>query len=119
WMGMLTRQGQAADLQKLDGEKEMLTTLSVSNLRELQWTSHPTNLSYNDTNWSFSLNPAEWYHVAIVNDGQHTKLYINGVEVFRNTAEEMIGIAAVEDKGWNIGAAESENELGTLFSGKI
>lgn len=119
WMGMLTRQGQAADLQKIDGEKEMLSTLSVSNLRELQWTSHPTNLNYNDTNWSFSLIPAEWYHLAIVNDGKYTKLYINGVEVFRNTEEEMIGIAAVEDKGWNIGAAEWENELSTLFSGKI
>ena len=120
WMGILTRQGQAADLNKTEGEKEILSTLSVSNLRELQWTSHPTNLNYNATNWSFSLDSKEdWYHVAVVNDGSHTKLYVNGVTDFRNTDEQMIGIDAVEGKGWNIGASEWANELDALFAGKI
>lgn len=120
WMGILTRQGQAADLNKTEGEKEILSTLSVSNLKELQWTSHPTNLNHNETNWSFSLDSKEdWYHVAVVNYGSHTKLYVNGVTDFRNTEAEMIGIDAVEGKGWNIGASEWANELDTLFAGKI
>ncbi|WP_231514875.1 LamG-like jellyroll fold domain-containing protein [Oceanobacillus salinisoli] len=120
WMGILTRQGQAADINKTEGEKEILSTLSVSNLKELQWTSHPTNLNYNQTNWSFSLDSKEdWYHVAIVNDGTHSKLYVNGVTDFRNTDEVMIGIDAVEGKGWNIGASEWANELDALFAGKI
>ncbi|WP_234402359.1 LamG-like jellyroll fold domain-containing protein [Oceanobacillus damuensis] len=120
WMGILTRQGQAADLNKTEGEKEILSTLSVSNLKELQWTSHPTNLNYNQTNWSFSLDSKEdWYHVAIVNDGNHTKLYVNGVTDFRNTEEVMNGIDAIQEKGWNIGASEWENEIDALFAGKI
>ncbi|MGJ9459974.1 LamG-like jellyroll fold domain-containing protein [Oceanobacillus sp. CF4.6] len=120
WMGILTRQGQGADLNKTEGEKEVLSTLSVSNLKELQWTSHPTNLTYNQTNWSFALDSKEdWYHVAIVNDGSQSKLFVNGVMDFRNTEEVMIGMDAVEGKGWNVGASEWANELDTLFAGKI
>lgn len=120
WMGILTRQGSGADINKLEGEKEKLTSLSVSNLKELQWSSHPTNLDYNASNWSFALDSTEdWYHIAVVNDGTNTKLYVNGVTDFRNTDEKMVGIDAVEGKGWNVGASEWENELDALFAGKM
>lgn len=119
WMGLLTRQGQAADLNKVEGEKEVLSTLSISSLQEMQWSSHPTNLNFNETNWSFSLDTGDWYHVAVVNDGKHTELYVNGVKDFRNPTVEMIGIDGIEGKGWNVGAAESANEMGTLFAGKL
>lgn len=119
WMGLLTRQGQAADLNKVEGEKEVLSTLSISSLQEMQWSSHPTNLNFNETNWSFSLDTGDWYHVAVVNDGKHTELYVNGVKDFRNPTEEMIGIDGVDGKGWNVGAAEWANEMGTLFAGEL
>ncbi|WP_299742886.1 LamG-like jellyroll fold domain-containing protein [uncultured Rossellomorea sp.] len=120
WMGILTRKGQAADINKTGGEKEILSTLSVSSLREIQWTSHPTNLDHNETNWSFSLDSKDdWYHIAVVNNGKNSTLYINGVTDFRNTDSEMIGIDLVEGKGWNIGASEWANELDTLFAGNI
>ncbi|GHI01580.1 LamG-like jellyroll fold domain-containing protein [Neobacillus kokaensis] len=117
WMGILTRQGQGADLNKMDGEKEILTTLSVSNDKEIQWTSHPSNLSYNVTNWSRSLKN-EWYHLAVVNDGQTTTLTVNGVSDYGKSIE-VKGIAAVDGEGWNIGASEWGNELDTLFAGNI
>ncbi|MFZ7946236.1 LamG-like jellyroll fold domain-containing protein [Neobacillus sp. 19] len=118
WMGILTRQGQAADINKLDGEKEILSTLSVSNDKEIQWTSHPTNLNYNETNWSRSLNTDEWYHLAVVNDGETSTLTVNGVSDYGKSIK-VKGIATVEGKGWNIGASEWGNELDALFAGNI
>ncbi|MFJ7724641.1 LamG-like jellyroll fold domain-containing protein [Neobacillus sp. NPDC097160] len=118
WMGILTRQGQAADINKMDGEKEILTTLSISNDKEIQWTSHPTNLNYNETNWSRSLNTDEWYHLAIVNDGQSTNLTVNGVSDYGKSIM-VKGIDSIEGKGWNIGASEWGNELDALFAGEI
>jgi hypothetical protein len=118
WMGILTRQGQAADLNKTEGEKEILTTLSVSSDQEIQWTSHPSNLDYNVSNWSRSLNTDEWYHLAVVNDGQTTTLTVNGVSDY-GKSEQVAGIAALEGKGWNIGASEWGNELDALFAGNI
>ncbi|USK29385.1 metallophosphoesterase [Bacillus sp. CMF21] len=118
WMGILTRQGQAADLNKMEGEKEILTTLSVSSDKEIQWTSHPSNLDYNVSNWSRSLNTDEWYHLAVVNDGQTTTLTVNGVSDY-GKSEQVAGIAALEGKGWNIGASEWGNELDALFAGNI
>ncbi|MBZ5748787.1 LamG-like jellyroll fold domain-containing protein [Metabacillus rhizolycopersici] len=120
WMGILTRQGQASAINKLAGEKEILSTLSISNLREVQWTSHPTNLNVNETNWSFSLeSKEEWYYISVVNDGNQTKLYVNGITDFRNTEAQVVGIDAVEGFGWNVGASMWSNEIDTLFSGKI
>ena len=118
WMGILTRQGQAADLNKVDGEKEILSTLSVSSDQEIQWTSHPSNLNYNVTNWSRSLQTDEWYHLAVVNDGETTTLTVNGVSDY-GESEEVIGIATVEGKGWNIGASEWGNGLDALFAGNL
>ena len=118
WMGILTRQGQAADLNKVDGEKEILSTLSVSSDKEIQWTSHPSNLNYNVTNWSRSLHTDDWYHLAVVNDGETTNLTVNGINDY-GESEEVIGIAAIEGKGWNIGASEWGNGLDALFAGNL
>lgn len=118
WMGILTRQGQAADLNKVEGEKEILTTLSMSSDKEIQWTSHPSNLNYNVTNWSRSLHTDEWYHLAVVNDGQMTTLTVNGVSDYGKT-EGVKGIATVEGKGWNIGASEWGNAIDALFAGNF
>ncbi|MFB7642445.1 LamG-like jellyroll fold domain-containing protein [Peribacillus butanolivorans] len=118
WMGILTRQGQAADLNKVEGEKEILTTLSISSDKEIQWTSQPSNLNYNVGNWSRSLNADEWYHLAVVNDGKTTTLTVNGISDY-GKSEKVVGIAAVEGKGWNIGASEWGNELDALFAGNI
>ncbi|WP_428909746.1 LamG-like jellyroll fold domain-containing protein [Niallia sp. Krafla_26] len=118
WMGIFTRQGQAADIRKMEGEKEILTTLSVSSDKEIQWTSHPTNLNYNVTNWSRPLKTDEWYHLAVVNDGETTTLTVNGISDY-GKSEEVIGIATIEGKGWNIGASEWGNELDALFAGNL
>ncbi|WP_138754505.1 immunoglobulin-like domain-containing protein [Paenibacillus sinopodophylli] len=120
WSGILTRQGTGKEIGKTVGEPEVLTSLSVSNLQELQWGSYPTNMNNISTAWSFTLGSAKhWYHTAVVNDGHHTKIYIDGVTDFRNPAEEAIGIEAVNGKGWNVGASEYNGALDGLFAGTI
>ncbi|MFD6210047.1 LamG-like jellyroll fold domain-containing protein [Peribacillus sp. NPDC060253] len=117
-MGMFSRQGQAAALNKMEGEKKILSALTVSSDQKIQWSSHPSNLQYNVSNWSRLLNPDEWYHLAIVNDGSTTTLTLNGVSDY-GKSEKVIGIAAIKGKGWNIGASQWGNKLGTLFAGNI
>ncbi|MGO4692994.1 LamG-like jellyroll fold domain-containing protein [Paenibacillus sp. 2TAB26] len=127
WMGILTRQGN----NTFDpGEQEPLSTLSISSIREVQWASTHGNSSSNElqSNWSNSLSAIkawaqsdEYTHVAIVNDGSKTILFVNGVESIRNpqTDEIINGIAAEAGMGWNVGAYEWDRAPDSLFLGKI
>ncbi|MGG4264481.1 LamG-like jellyroll fold domain-containing protein [Peribacillus simplex] len=117
-MGLFSRQGQAAELNKLKGDKKILSALTISSDQKIHWTSHPSNLNYNVSNWSRSLNPDEWYHLAVVNDSYTTTLTLNGISDY-GKSEKVIGIAALKGKGWNIGASEWGNKLGGLFAGNI
>lgn len=118
WMGVLTRQGSGAELGR-GGERELLATLSVSNCMEYQWVYHPDSGTASATSWSRYLKEKEWHHVVIVNDTQYTLLYVNGICDFSCLHGNLRGLAAVEEKGWNVGASEWQGRLDTLFSGKL
>ncbi|WP_057915507.1 LamG-like jellyroll fold domain-containing protein [Peribacillus muralis] len=117
-LGLFSRQGKAADLHKMDGDTKILSALTVSSDQKIHWTSHPSNLNYNVSNWSRSLNADEWYHLAVVNDGSATTLTLNNISDY-GESEKVIGIAAATGKGWNIGASEWGNKLDKLFAGNI
>lgn len=118
WMGILTRTGSGKDAGFTEGEVEVsLASLGVSNLQELQWTNFPTNTNNNLTNWSWELSSG-WHHVAIVNDGIYTTMYVDGSPVMRNPDEESNGIYTL-NKAWNIGASEWNNSLDAIFNGYI
>ncbi|MGM0754168.1 MAG: LamG-like jellyroll fold domain-containing protein [Bacillota bacterium] len=97
------------------------STLTVSDFKQVQWASHPLNLQRNETDWSPALDSEEdWYHVAVVNDGKHSSIYINGVADFRHSTDaEIIGIDVAKGKGWNIGASEKDNKAEALFAGNL
>jgi len=118
WMGVLTRQGRASEIGKL-GENELLATLSISNCKEYQWISHPTNRSSSVTNWSRYLHAGQWHHIVIVNDTEQTLLYVDGICDYSSPAQAILGVSAIEGKGWNIGASEWGGQLDQLFSGTI
>ncbi|WP_082198520.1 LamG-like jellyroll fold domain-containing protein [Bacillus sp. FJAT-26390] len=118
WMGILTRQGQGAELGR-QGENGLLATLSVSNNKEFQWVSFDSRSSYPITHWSRCIESSQWLHVAAVNDGQLTSLYVNGIRDFRLTDQITNGIAAVAGKGWNVGASEWANEIEQCFAGSL
>ncbi|MFF2093953.1 LamG-like jellyroll fold domain-containing protein [Paenibacillus sp. NPDC058174] len=118
WMGVVTRQGQGAELDRT-GEAEVLATMSVSNCKEIQWVSHPMNMSTSTTSWSRYLEEGKWHHIAIVNDTQRTLLYVNGICDYNSPVEPISGIAAIEGNGWNIGASEWGGRIDNLFSGAL
>lgn len=123
WMGMLTRRG-SNPLEK----EESLSTLSISNSREIQWASTPMSAAAVQTNWSDPLlqvkawaQSDDYTYVAVVNDGATTRLYVNGVESIRNPDDDVVirGIAAEAGMGWNVGAYEWDGAPSSMFSGAI
>ncbi|MFF2479745.1 LamG-like jellyroll fold domain-containing protein [Paenibacillus sp. NPDC058071] len=118
WMGIVTRQGQGAELNR-SGEAEVLATMSVSNCKEIQWVSHPINMRTSTTSWSRYLAEGKWHHIAIVNDTKRTLLYVNGICDYNSPVEPICGIAAIEGNGWNIGASEWAGRIDSLFSGAL
>lgn len=121
WMGILTREGTGKEIGKIEGEPEILATLSYNDA--FQWTLYPLNTKSNFTNWSMNVTNENsrdgFHHLAIINDGKHTKMYLNGIEELRNPSEELVGICQVKNKDWLIGASMWNNKIESLFSGKL
>lgn len=118
WTGILSRQGTGGDAEKTESDlAEPVGHLAVSNFPEFQWAVWPTNLEGIQTNWSDQLQLDEWYHVAIVNNGDTTIMYVNSEEVLRNPDPGQIGIATA-GLPWTIGGTHYDNEPNT-FNGWI
>ncbi|WP_202233393.1 LamG-like jellyroll fold domain-containing protein [Actinacidiphila reveromycinica] len=121
WSAMLSRSGSAAKAGK-DGPTatadEPILTLSLSSSIELQWNVYPLNQTGAATNWSHLLQQEEWWHVAIVNDGRITKLYVNGCEEGRNPGSASVGLTAL-DLPFLLGGYEWAGAVSQVFHGAI
>lgn len=98
WSSMLSRAGSAALAGKTGPTAtadEPILTLSLSSSIELQWNAYPLNQTGAMTAWSHLLQQNQWWHVAVVNDGHVSKLYVNGCEEGRNPATPAIGLTAL------------------------
>jgi len=83
---------------------DSVSTVGISNLREIQWISVSQNGKGGD-NWSYALDRGEWYHVAITNDGAKVQMYVNGALVMRSGLDEQQGMLIDKThNGWNLGA---------------
>jgi hypothetical protein len=119
WSGLLSRWGLAAEAGKPDGDpQEPIATLSVSDGHGLQWAIYPLNQSGASTNWGHELPLDQWWHVAVVNDGQHTIMYVDGCELVRNPATPAVGITTL-GRPWMVGGYEYGGTLNQLFNGWI
>ncbi len=104
WCGLFTRLGTGADAGKTgDDPSEPLATLNLSDGAGIQWAAFPLNQDGISTNWSHELPREQWWHVAVVNDGRRTVLYVEGSEVLRNPSTPAVGIAST-GAGWLLGA---------------
>ncbi len=106
---ILSRAASAKDAGKTPDDAgdpdEPAATLSVSGSREIQWCVYPTTQQGSLTNWSHELPAAEWWHVAVVNDSQHTTMYVDGCPVVRNPSTTNRGLAAASPAtSWLLGA---------------
>lgn len=124
WTGIVSRTNAGKDAGKTEGDvNEPLALLGFSPWREAQFASFPDNLNGIVTSWSSPLKKDRWHHVAAVNDGHATRLYIDGYPARRDPVHnaKINGISKgmeINDTGWSIGSTTYDNRR-RVFGGCI
>jgi len=121
WSSILSQSASAKDAGKATSSgdpDEPAVVLTVSGSREMQWCVYPTSQDGSLTNWSHELPAATWWHVAVVNDSQHTTMYVDGNPVVRNPTTSNRGLASA-GKSWLVGANHYGGKLDHVFPGSI
>lgn len=122
WGGIFSHkpsQSQVCKHHKLDckGDDPSLA-LTASSLKEFQWISTSSN-RVGPSNWSWEVDKNYWYHVAIINDGQYTTMYVDNSRVMRTAEEEEHGLVTIPGGEWMVGASSWDGEVADLFHGDI
>ncbi|MFT2689952.1 LamG-like jellyroll fold domain-containing protein [Clavibacter zhangzhiyongii] len=83
----------------------------------MQWCIYPTSQDGALTNWSHELPAATWWHVAVVNDSQHTTMYVDGNPVVRNPTTANRGLGRhPAGRSWLVGAKSTTAGSSTTCS---
>jgi hypothetical protein len=119
WSGIVSRTGTGGAAGKTgDDPDEPLATLSLSNDREPQWAMRPLNQQGIATNWGQETPLQTWWHLAVVNDGKHTTLYVEGCPVVRNPKAAAVGITSV-GLPWLLGGYEYAGRIDQILHGRL
>ncbi|MFI6010946.1 LamG-like jellyroll fold domain-containing protein [Streptomyces sp. NPDC051243] len=119
WSGLVSRTGTGGAAGKTaDDPDEPLATLSLSNDREPQWAMRPLNQQGIATNWGQETPLETWWHLAVVNDGEHTTMYVEGCPVVRNPRATSIGITSV-GLPWLLGGYEYGDKIDQILYGRL
>ncbi|SPF00287.1 LamG-like jellyroll fold domain-containing protein [Streptomyces sp. MA5143a] len=119
WAGILGRTGTGGAAGRTqDDPDEPLATLSLSNDREPQWAVRPLNQQGIATNWGQETPLETWWHLAVVNDGRHTTLYVQGCPVVRNPRAAAVGLASV-GLPWILGGYEYAGKIDQILHGRL
>ncbi|WP_155055919.1 LamG-like jellyroll fold domain-containing protein [Streptomyces blattellae] len=119
WSGLVSRTGTGGAAGKTaDDPDEPLATLSLSNDREPQWAMRPLNQEGIATNWGQETPLETWWHLAVVNDGEHTTMYVEGCPVVRNPKAPATGISAV-GLPWLLGGYEYGSKIDQILYGRL
>jgi hypothetical protein len=119
WAGILGRTGTGGAAGKTqDDPDEPLATLSLSNDREPQWAVRPLNQQGIATNWGQETPLETWWHLAVVNDGRHTTLYVQGCPVVRNPRAAAVGLTSV-GLPWILGGYEYAGKIDQILYGRL
>lgn len=97
WMGILSWEGRSGDAGKTSGWSPLEPTcsLNLSPERFLQYVVYPNDRDADPTSWSHALPLGRWTHVAVVNDGRRTTVWVDGSKIARNPAQPSRGIATL------------------------
>jgi hypothetical protein len=74
--------------------------------------SNPNTL----TDWSFRTPAMTWYHIAVVNDGKTSDLYVNGSRDGRNSRSLAVGLQTA-GRFWMLGATHWLDSVGQSYYG--
>ncbi|ASO18790.1 3',5'-cyclic AMP phosphodiesterase CpdA [Actinoalloteichus hoggarensis] len=120
FMGLLSWEGRAGDAGKTSGwsQDEPTCSLNLSGERFLQYVVYPTDRDADPTSWSHALPIGRWMHLAVVNDGRQTVVYVDGSRIARNPTQRSKGIATL-GKPFAIGGTQFAERYGHGFYGWI
>ncbi|MFM9629867.1 MULTISPECIES: LamG-like jellyroll fold domain-containing protein [Streptomyces] len=119
WSGLVGQTGTGGAAGKTgDDRDEPLATLSLSNDREPQWAMRPLNQEGIATNWGQQTPLETWWHLAVVNDGRHTTLYVEGCPVVRNPKARAVGITSV-GLPWLLGGYAYGGRIDQVLHGRL
>ncbi|MEU5312459.1 LamG-like jellyroll fold domain-containing protein [Streptomyces sp. NPDC021562] len=119
WAGVVSRRGTGGAAGKTgDDPDEPVATLSLSNDREPQWAMRPLNQEGIATNWGQETPLETWTHLAVVNDGRHTTLYVDGCPVVRNPKAAAVGITSV-GAPWLLGGYTYADKIDQILYGRL
>ena len=117
WCGLFSRMGSGRDAGKTgDDPSEPTGTLNLDGGGAAQWAVFPRNQNRIVTNWSHLLPLNTWWHIAVVNDGTHTVMYIDGCPVVGNPSTSASGIASTGEF-WMLGAYDYDRIVEQSFYG--
>ncbi|WP_405824301.1 Tat pathway signal sequence domain protein [Streptomyces sp. NBC_01390] len=119
WAGLVSRTGTGGAAGKTaDDPDEPLATLSLSDGPGPQWAVRPLNQQGIATNWGDETAREVWWHVAVVNDGRHTTLYVQGCPVARNPHATAVGLTSV-GLPWLLGGYEYAGKIDQILHGRL
>ncbi|MBV9793334.1 MAG: Tat pathway signal sequence domain protein [Actinobacteria bacterium] len=120
WMAVLSRWGESGAAGKTGGDpQEPIATFSFSGDREPQWNVYPPAANAPTTNWGQGLPEDTWWHLAVVNDGKHTVMYVEGCPTVDNPS--LITSAGITQLGlpWALGGYEYGGAANQVFYGYV
>ncbi|MET7525234.1 LamG-like jellyroll fold domain-containing protein [Streptomyces sp900116325] len=120
WMGILSWEGRNGDAGKTTGwsTEEPTCSLNVTPERFLQFVLYPHVQDADPTSWSHALPVGRWTHIAVVNNGHCTVMYVDGSKIARNPSQSATGIATL-GKPFVIGGTQFAEQFGQGFYGWI
>ncbi|WP_411149920.1 LamG-like jellyroll fold domain-containing protein [Streptomyces sp. A30] len=119
WGGLVSRTGTGGAAGKTeDDPDEPLATLSLSDGPGPQWAVRPLNQEGIATNWGDETAREVWWHVAVVNDGSHTTMYVQGCPVARNPTARSVGLTSV-GLPWLLGGYEYGGRIDQILYGRL
>ena len=116
---VLSRYGSSGQAGKTGGDpEEPIFAMTISGEQEPQVVAYPPSQSGSVTNWGHTLPADQWWHLAVVNDGWRTILYVQGCPTVDNPHLMSEGLVAL-GLPWALGGSQYSGVNNTVFYGSV
>ena len=116
---LLSRYGASGQAGKTGGDpEEPIFAMTLSGDQEPQVVAYPLNQTGSVTNWGHTLPSDQWWHLAVVNDGRRTILYVEGCPTLDNPHLISRGLVQL-GLPWALGGSQYNGANNTVFYGSV